>query len=1052
MKEVNSMLSKKGSLFLAALLALALPLALAGNAGAKSLPDGSKQNGTTGGWDLTDQGVCVTGIAASGTMSIDASKKSRADCLSVLYPAYTTSAACTSFTNAEGSSHYWTSVCVSNADPNVAISLSGLDRTAANCTDLGGTWKSACTGAWVYTGPAGDGAPGYCYMRVQLNGAGYDSTTCAAAGQPIGFLWDTTHVNCDFTYGIVGYVDGNITKKDGTAGPVRGTYVDLTGYTSQGKCLADGYSWSTGATKSGTTTIATSPLTTTVAVATGNRAGCLECHNSGSQYNSYYARWKDAYLKTGHKNMLRKVTPGMNWAGPDGAIYTGAASGQTINFVTGEATGSYGTAPLMYLFGDWMAPAPDALDTVVWLSGSSKAQYNGTSTYSCAACHSTGWSNPTAGVCSISSKTTQSTCTTAGGTWYPSVGIEGASYNPSEPGASWPLYKNADNTVNGITGRWDRDGIVCSRCHNSVFPATLPQPTGTSTHTNAPAGAAVTNLCFGCHQSIAKTANGTGADNDLNPVVLQVKNTATAPAYKPEFNSHPIGNEFLNSTHAKFTGTMVPNALGKYDIVGADVLSNYGSQHFYGKDCRATATSANILETFVKPDKTVGIIKSQADCTEAGGVWVDDNETANATANTGRSCATCHDVHQSTVPAVNATEPFRRECDGCHNRPLTMMNHPSGTGTPLGDMTDVPAACEKCHMPKATADGFPIHLFRINPNAAYSTFPSADEFLGNTKKVANTSPDGTYASAVWVDLDLACGQCHGGGSNSTDNPPSGNAPYKTKAALGVAAQNMHNAIPVVKFTWSADTVASLTINFDASSTICPTGATCNYTWDFGDASTGTGITTSHTYADTAPRTVTLTVDTFGTYYTSASASQAVVPVDLNTAPVASKTAPVVSGMTVSFTDTSTDKEDAQSALTVNVNWGDGSGSTGKGGELFSHTYSLAGTYTIRHSVTDTGGLTSSSANVRVTIAEKYSISGTVKDGLGTGVQGVTMYLKSGTTLKKTVTTIADGTYSFVNLLTGCYYVVPAMTGKTFLPAQQTVCVGPSKTAIDFTAQ
>jgi hypothetical protein len=54
--------------------------------------------------------------------------------------------------------------------------------------------------------------------------------------------------------------------------------------------------------------------------------------------------------------MLRKVTPGKNWAGPDGHIYTGAAGGQTINFTTGTVTGSYGTKTLMYVFGDWMAP------------------------------------------------------------------------------------------------------------------------------------------------------------------------------------------------------------------------------------------------------------------------------------------------------------------------------------------------------------------------------------------------------------------------------------------------------------------------------------------------------------------------------------------------------------------------------------------------------------------------------------------------------------------------------------------------------------------------
>jgi hypothetical protein len=58
-----------------------------------------------------------------------------------------------------------------------------------------------------------------------------------------------------------------------------------------------------------------------------------------------------------------------------------------------------------------------------------------------------------------------------------------------------------------------------------------------------------------------------------------------------------------------------------------------------------------------------------------------------------------------------------------------------------------------------------LHLWRIKADASYSTFPT-DVYTttsANPKK-ANTSPDGTYTQAAWVDVDLACGPCHGGGS------------------------------------------------------------------------------------------------------------------------------------------------------------------------------------------------------------------------------------------------------------------------------------------------
>jgi hypothetical protein len=890
---------KNKLLYLAALIVLVIPFAfMVSTSGAVYVGDGAVQNGIYGDWDITDYGVCVTGIKSDGTMVIDPSKTSYPDCLTVIFPndaSLTSAALCTGDSDANGGSHYWAETCVAN--DGTRISLNGLDRTATNCNKraiaLGyasGTLTSKCTGSWVYTGPAGNGAPGFCYTKVELTGA-YTSATCPTATP--GYAWDAATGNCDFSYGIAGYVDGNITKKNGTAGPVRGTYVDLSGYT-QGQCFADGYSWSTGVTKSGTTTVATTS-TSTIAVATGNRAGCLECHNAGSQRNRYAERWKETYLMTGHKNMLRKVTPGMNWAGPDGHVYTGAAGGQTIDFTTGTATGTYGTKTLMYIFGDWMAPAPDGLDTVVDMGGG-VAKYNGTSTYSCAACHTTGWSNSTAGLCSLSSKTTQAACESAGGTWYPSTGIQGTP--GAEPLASFPSY------ASGITGKWDRDGIQCSRCHATTFPTVYApeyttqdacvaagyvwsSSTGcavTGGHNNATIilGQNVTNLCFGCHQGIAKTADGTGADADLNLTgKIPVKNTATAPAYVPEYSGHVIGNMFLNSPHARFSGTITPNKLGKYDLTTND-KSQYAST-FNGWICRSGTGgvgSGSILKTYVNPSTGAAeIIKTSANCSTAGGQWVASGGSSATTPTTQGSCTTCHDVHQSMVPEVGAAEPLVRECTTCHVDQVAMypglsaitnIRHPAGTGTPRENEGTAPASpCEICHMPKATSGGFPSHLFRISVDPAYSTFPTSAEFLGNTKKIANTASDGTFTNAVWTDLDLACGQCHGGGASG-----SGAKVYPlTKKQLAKYAKGMHDSV----------------------------------------------------------------------------SSQ-------NTLPKAAMTAPhTVNGRTVSFKDNSTDAEDPQSDLLITVDWGDWTITKGQAGSTFSHTYGAGGIFRITHAAKDTGG-------------------------------------------------------------------------------------------------
>jgi len=281
------------------------------------------------------------------------------------------------------------------------------------------------------------------------------------------------------------------------------------------------------------------------------------------------------------------------------------------------------------------------------------------------------------------------------------------------PGISWEATANPTGKVklaSGITGdtnpysSWDQWGIQCSRCHGSqnvTTPTDLrhhPNMTGKEATGTLATGATKIALCMDCHR---QETGGLPYDSGNTPYVLKVgMNHGTELA----FLSHATGNQVLNSPHGRFTGTSAQ----------INLKANY--------------------DTFFK----------------------NEGESYPYSGNQG-GCTQCHNVHKSTNASANpAGEAIHEECTACHAKNLANLLHPGGVGTPIENMATDPAeSCESCHMPGG------MHLFRINSDASYTTFPVA-ALTGTTN--ANMAPEGTYASAVWVDMDYACGQCHGGGT------------------------------------------------------------------------------------------------------------------------------------------------------------------------------------------------------------------------------------------------------------------------------------------------
>jgi PKD repeat protein len=147
--------------------------------------------------------------------------------------------------------------------------------------------------------------------------------------------------------------------------------------------------------------------------------------------------------------------------------------------------------------------------------------------------------------------------------------------------------------------------------------------------------------------------------------------------------------------------------------------------------------------------------------------------------------------------------------------------------------------------------------------------------------------------------------------------------------------------PIAVFAYSC---AGFTCSFDASGAW---GTITSYTWAFGDGTSGSGATVSHTYAAGGTYAVTLTVvDNGGRVGTQTQ------NVKINTPPVASFTM-TCTGVTCDFNGSASSDSDG---TITRYAWDFGDGTMALG-PTPSHAFAVGGGYTITLTVTDDGGAT-----------------------------------------------------------------------------------------------
>jgi YD repeat-containing protein len=178
-----------------------------------------------------------------------------------------------------------------------------------------------------------------------------------------------------------------------------------------------------------------------------------------------------------------------------------------------------------------------------------------------------------------------------------------------------------------------------------------------------------------------------------------------------------------------------------------------------------------------------------------------------------------------------------------------------------------------------------------------------------------------------------------------------------------------NQPPVAQHGGPYSGVTGTVIQFNGSNSSDADGAITSYQWIFGDGTSGSGATVSHSYATPGARTVTLTVTDNNGAQASASTSATIA----NRAPVANAGGPYngVTNTAIQFNGGGSSDPDG-SITSYQWNFGDGTSGTGV---TASHTYTTTGTRTITLTVTDNNG-TQASASTTATISNQPPVANT----------------------------------------------------------------------------
>ena len=304
---------------------------------------------------------------------------------------------------------------------------------------------------------------------------------------------------------------------------------------------------------------------------------------------------------------------------------------------------------------------------------------------------------------------------------------------------------------------------------------------------------------------------------------------------------------------------------------------------------------------------------------------------------------------------TGATPSHTYADNGTYTVTLTVTDAPGAASGPATTTATIANAVPSVTLPanQAGTAGSAYALSASFGDAGVSDAPWAYAIDWGDGSPQTTGTTSTQSAAITASHTYAAGGTDTVRVTVTDKD-GGAASAQTPVA--VAAVN-HPPTAAPGGPYSSSEGAAVAFNGAGSSD--PDGDALTYAWSFGDGATGTGATPSHTYADNGSYTVTLTVtDTKG----AASAPVAVTATVANAAPVVNAGANQAAnaGSPVTLNAGFSDPGANDAPWSYAIDWGDGTpqttgSKTSQGAITAGHTYTAAGTNTLRLTVTDKDG-------------------------------------------------------------------------------------------------